>query len=112
LDFGKGTWILNKSRSNFEIFDAELYTTAKRHFKEILDDSLVEINDLRMTKLIPQKNAFELSKEELMDLRKSMDCDYLINVKGNVINDGAGTLSVLSNDSNYYASNEASCKCP
>lgn len=108
LDFSEGTWILNRSRSNSEIFDAELYITAKKHFKEILGDSLMEINDLRMTKLIPQKIAFELSKEELLDLRKSTDCDYLINVKGNIISDGAGTLSVPSNDSNYYASNEAS----
>src|SRR5690606_582047 len=108
LDFSEGTWILNKSRSNSEIFDAELYITSKKHFKEILGDSLVEINDLRMTKLIPQKIGFELSKEELLDLKKSTDCDYLINVKGNVINDGAGTISLPSNDSNYYASNEAS----
>lgn len=108
LDFSKGTWILNRSKSNSEIFDAELYTTTRKHFKEILGDSLLEINDLRMNRLIPPKIAFDLSKEEMMVLRESTDCDYLINVKGNIIGDGAGTISVPSNDSNYYASNEAS----
>ena len=108
LDFSTGKWILNKSKSNSRVFDAELYTTAKEQFRALLGDSLLEINDLRMNRLIPPKIGFGLSREELLELRKSTDCDFLINIKGNILSSGAGSLSIPSNDSNDYASNQAS----
>lgn len=108
LDFSRGKWILNRSKSNSDVFDAELYTIAKKQFGEILGDSLLEINDLRMSKLVPTKIKFELSREELLGLKESTDCDFLINIKGNIISNNAGSISVPSNDSNYYASNQAS----
>ncbi|AEM71953.1 hypothetical protein Murru_2931 [Allomuricauda ruestringensis DSM 13258] len=109
LDFDSGKWILNRTESNSEIFDTELYTTSKNHFRKILGDSLLEINQLRTDKLIPAKIGFGLTKEKLLDLGKSSNCDYLINVKGKIINDGAGGISFASNYPNSpYAANEAS----
>lgn len=108
LDFQNGKWILNKSESNSKIFDSELYLTSKKCFKEILGDSLIEINDLRTTKLIASKVNFDLSAADLKRLKDDTDCDYIINVKGNIISDGAGTVSFQNSNQYYNASNRAS----
>ncbi|WP_339705937.1 hypothetical protein [uncultured Kriegella sp.] len=47
LDFNEGKWILNKTTSNSKIFDTELKSAVRTHFKAIIGDSLLEINDLR-----------------------------------------------------------------
>ncbi len=52
--------------------------------------------------------AFELSPAKLKQLKADTDCDYLINVKGNIINEGIGGLSIPSDEPDYYASNESS----
>lgn len=107
LDFGSGKWILNRSKSNSKIFDAELYDASRNQFRQILGDSLFEINDIRVNKLLPPKINFNLSKKELLELNDLTECDYLINIKGNIIGDGAGTISIL-NDPNHYATNQSS----
>lgn len=107
LDFSSGKWLLNRSISNSKIFDAELYDASRDKFKQILGDSLFEINDIRANKLIPPKLNFELSKKELRELNNLTECDYLINIKGNIIGDAAGTISIL-NDPNQYATNQSS----
>ncbi|MCM4166431.1 hypothetical protein KCTC52924_03364 [Arenibacter antarcticus] len=106
LDFSHGKWILNSTKSNSRIFDNELYDTSLKGFKNILGDSLVEMNDLRSTNLIAPKIKFELSEADLNELKRNTDCDYIINIGGNVISDGLGTLSF--SDQNENSSNRAS----
>jgi len=109
LDFSEGTWILNNTKSNSEgYYDAELYNTAKFGFRRILGDSLLEINDVRATKLIPPKINFNLSKEELIKLHDLSACDFLINIKGNIISNDAGSIAIAKSDEpDYYHKNEA-----
>tara|TARA_R110002049_G_scaffold187318_1_gene355608 strand:- start:139 stop:720 length:582 start_codon:yes stop_codon:yes gene_type:complete len=105
LDFSHGKWILNSTQSNSRIFDTELYDTSLIVFKKILGDSLIEINDLRSTKLVAPKIKFQLSESDLKELKRDTDCDYIINIKGNAISDGLGTLSF--SDQNENSSNSA-----
>ena len=93
LDFSEGKWILNRTQSNSKIFDAKLYSNSLRDFKKILGDSLIEMSDLRNTKLVSPKIKFDLSYSDLKELKRFTNCDYLINITGNVISDGAGTLT-------------------
>jgi len=103
LDFGNGKWILNRTESNSKIFDTELYYNSLRDFKKILGDSLIEMNDLRRTKLVAPKIKFDLTNSDLKKLKRETDCDYIINIGGNVIGDGAGLISFpkqIENSSN------------
>lgn len=108
LDFGEGLWVLNRTESNSKIFDKELYDASYEQFKKILGDSLVDINTLRMDKLISPKIGFELNKTELETLKRDTHCDFLINIRGNVISNGAGTVSFDSGNGHYSASNQSS----
>jgi hypothetical protein len=106
LHFSQGKWILNSTKSNSRIFDTELYDTSLKEFKKILGDSLVEMNDLRLTKLVAPKIKFDLSEADLKVLKRDTGCDYIINIGGNIISDGAGTLSFPNQNDN--SSNRAS----
>ncbi|WP_291964471.1 hypothetical protein [Maribacter sp.] len=108
LDFGEGLWVLNRTESNSKIFDKELYDASYEQFKKILGDSLVDINTLRMDKLISPKIGFELNKTELETLKRDTHCDFLINIRGYVISNGAGTVSFDSGNGHYSASNQSS----
>ncbi|MDF4223248.1 hypothetical protein PXC01_16705 [Maribacter sp. M208] len=108
LDFGEGLWVLNRTESNSKIFDNELYDASYEQFKKILGDSLIDMNTLRMDKLISPKIGFELNKTELETLKRDTDCDFLINIRGNVISNGAGTVSFDSGNGHYSASNQSS----
>lgn len=108
MDFGEGKWLLNQTKSNSKIFDSELYSASEKEFRKILGDSLMEINDLRKNKLVAPKISFDLEKDELLDLKNQTGCDYLINVKGNIIKQGLGAVSVPVDDLEYYSSNESS----
>lgn len=106
LDFSEGKWILNSTESNSKVFDKKLYNTSLKGFKKILGDSLLEMNGLRSTKLVAPKIKFDLSDSDLKQLKIDTDCDYIINVGGNVISDGAGTISFPDQDN--FSSNRAS----
>ncbi|MEL6917860.1 MAG: hypothetical protein AAFO99_09025 [Bacteroidota bacterium] len=108
LDFSKGKWLLNRTESNSKIFDAELYQVAFKGFKEILGDSLIDMHMVRTSKLVAPKIGFELTKTELEKLKKDSDCDFLINIAGTVVSNGAGTLSTDSGNGYYSASNRSS----
>lgn len=108
LDFNEGKWLLNRSKSNSRVFDAKLYDQSHKQFKEILGNSLLEINEIRLTKIVLPEIDFDLTKQELIQLNKDSGCDFLINIKGNIITENAGSFSLPSNDSDYYATNEAS----
>jgi hypothetical protein len=108
MDFSPGKWLLNQTKSNSKIFDAELYSSSENEFRKILGDSLIEINDLRRSKLIAPEIRFDLEKEKLLELKEQTGCDYLINVKGNIIKQGLGAVSVPVDDLEFYSSNESS----
>jgi len=69
LDFNSGKWILNKTQSNSSKFDNKLYYNSLRDFKKIIGDSLFEIDDLRVSKLIAPKIKFNLSDIALSEYR-------------------------------------------
>ena len=108
MDFGEGKWLLNQTKSNSKIFDAELYDVSLTEFRKIIGDSLMTINDVRRKSLIPPVINFNLEKEKLLELKNQTGCEYLINVKGNIIKQGLGAVSVPTNDLDYYSSNESS----
>ena len=85
-----------------------MYDASYEQFKKILDDSLIDMNTLRMDKLISPKIGFELNRTELETLKRDTDCDFLINIRGNVISNGAGTISFDSGNGYYSASNQSS----
>lgn len=108
VDFNQGKWLLNKTESNSKVFDNELYDVSHNEFKEILGSSLIDMNELRMDKLIAPKIGFELTSEELIQLGKDSECDFLINVKGSVVSNGAGTVSFSNGNGYQSASNQSS----
>lgn len=108
LDFSEGKWILNKTKSNSKVFDNELYEVSLKKFSEILGDSLIEMNTLRIKKPISPNINFELDTKELEEIRQVSGCDFLINLKGNIVSNGAGTLSYDNGDGYYSASNQSS----
>lgn len=108
LDFGEGKWVLNRTESNSKVFDSELYDASYGQFKKLLGDSLIDMNTLRMDKLISPKIGFELNRTELKQLKRDTECDFLINIRGNVISNGAGTISFDNGNGYYSASNQSS----
>ncbi len=108
IDFSHGKWLINNSTSNSKVFDTELRENSTIHFKEILGDSLFTIDDIRQTKLLGNTINYKLSEKELIQLKKDTDCDYIINIKGNIINTAAGSIYVPVSGEDYYATNEAS----
>ncbi|MEO9511812.1 MAG: hypothetical protein ABJN84_16965 [Flavobacteriaceae bacterium] len=108
LNFSEGKWLLNRSKSNSKVFDAKLYYQSQELFKEILGNSLLEIDEIRLTKIISPEIDFDLTKQELIQLHRDSGCDFLINVRGNIIAENAGSFSLPTNDPDYYATNEAS----
>ena len=106
LDFSQGKWILNKPHTNYN--EDRIYSIAKREFKDILKDSLLEIADLRKEKLIGLQIPFNPTTEELKDLKTGTDCDYLINYTTNLLKDEMGSFASSSNFGTVIKSNEAS----
>ena len=108
LDFSKGKWLLNRSKSNSKVFDTKLYYQSKEQFGEILGKSLLEIDDVRLTRIIAPEIAFDLEKKELIQLHKDSGCDFLINIRGEIGTENVGGFSLPSSSEGYYATNEAS----
>ncbi|MEL6976666.1 MAG: hypothetical protein AAGL29_14920 [Bacteroidota bacterium] len=108
LDFSQGKWIFNKTESNSKVFDSELNVLAYNEFRKLLGDSLMDLNALRAKKMIPPKIEFELSKEALQQLGKDTDCQYLINTRGYIVGNGAGSVSFDTGNGYYSASNQSS----
>ncbi|UII77656.1 hypothetical protein LV716_07775 [Flagellimonas sp. HMM57] len=108
LDFGKGKWLMNMTESNSKVFDNKLYNASYKEFKAILGDSLIDMNSLRTTKLVAPKVGFELTKTELKKLKEDSGCDFLINIKGTIVSNGAGTVSFDNGNGYYSASNQSS----
>ena len=108
LDFGEGKWVLNRTESNSKVFDSELYDASYGQFKKLLGDSLIDMNTLRMDKLISPKIGFELNRTEFKQVKRDTECDFLINIRGNIISNGAGTVAFDDRNGYYSASNQSS----
>jgi hypothetical protein len=68
---------------------------------------LLEINDVRLTRIIAPEIPFDLSRKELIQLYKDSGCDFLINISGKILTQNA-SVSFSSDLPNQYATNEAS----
>lgn len=106
IDFSRGKWILNEPYTNYN--EERIYLIAKKEFKDILQDSLFEINDLRRDKLIGLQIPFNPTIEQLKDLKTGTDSDYLINISTNLIKDEMGSFASSSDFGSVIKSNEAS----
>lgn len=107
IDFGEGKWLINKTKSNSKLHDDTLNQRAIEQFTKILGDSLYEIGEVRKNSLIPSNIKFGLSKDELTQLGKDTDCDFLIELEGKTLTDSAGFFAIPSGNITDYASNQA-----
>lgn len=109
LDFSHGKWLLNDARSNSRFSNSRLYPLALKEFREILGDSLFEIHDIRRTRLLPREISFDMNRDKLLKLSEDSGCDYLINIKGRVITEGIGSITLPNHElMTDYSSNESS----
>ena len=108
LDFSNGKWIFNEVQSNSESKNNKrLYGESYEEFRKILGDSLIDLTSLRNISLVEPEIKFEPSQTELKELYKNSKCDFLINVRGQIISNNAS--SFYSNDQNlsYSTSNRS-----
>lgn len=91
VNFKTGKWILNEPFSNYESYNT--YKFAKEEFEEILGDSLVELIELRQTKIIEEQLPLNPTTKELLEIRKFSECNFLINIDSKIIKDQMGNSS-------------------
>lgn len=86
LDFTKGKWVLNEV---YEKENSRMYDYALKSFGNILGDSLFEIHKTKniSSNLMKAKFPFNLTKEELKEIKVGTKCNYLINIKGSILKD-------------------------
>jgi hypothetical protein len=106
IDFSQGKWILNKPYTNYN--EGRIYSIAKKGFTDILQDSLLEIHDLRRDKLIGLQLPFDPTPEQLKDLKTGTNSDFLINISTNLLKDEMGSFASSSDFGSVVKSNEAS----
>lgn len=107
LDFSKGRWVLNEP---FEKESSQMYDYALNHFGKILKDSLFEIRNVRnlSSNLMKFEIPFELTKEELKEIRISTKCNFIINIKGTIIKNEMAGFAGATTYGSSYKSNKAS----
>ena len=108
VNFKEGKWILNEPYLNYK--DKDAYTFAKTEFEEILGDSLLEMVELRQTKLIGDQLPFEPTKKQLQEIKDFSNCDFLINIQSKIIRDEMGNSAHSSNFGSVTKYNEATSK--
>jgi len=93
IDFSRGKWILNETTTNWRAEHNErLYKKTYKEFKRILGDSLLDLETIKTSKLMPPQIGFTPSPYDLKQLHKYSGCDFLINVTGKVIDNGASSI--------------------
>ncbi len=108
LDFSNGKWIFNDVHSNSESNDNKrLYTESYGEFKKILGDSLVDLTSLRNIALVEPEIKFEPTQSELKKLYENSKCDFLINVKGQIISNNASSFYSNDQSLSYSTSNRS-----
>lgn len=109
LDFGTGKWILNEVSSNSGIKNKKrLYEETYNGFKKILGDSLIDLTSLRNMALIAPNIKFEPTPAELNEIYENSNCDFLINVSGQIISNSASSFYTNDQSSSYNTSNRSS----
>ncbi len=109
LDFSTGKWILNNTQSNSKIRNnKKLYEETYEEFKKILGDSLIDLIALRNKNLVKPDIKFEPTRSELRELYKNSNCDFLINVRGEIISNNASSFYTNNHSSSYTTSNKSS----
>ncbi len=108
LDFGNGKWIINEVQSNTELKNNKrLYAESYEEFKKILGDSLIDLTSLRNISLVEPEIKFELTSSELKELYKNSKCDFLINIRGQLISNKASSLYTNDQSLSYSTSNRS-----
>lgn len=105
IDFSSGKWILNEPYTNNG--DHRIKDISIKRFEEILKDSLYEINELRKDKLVGTSFPFEPSHKDLRDFQIATGCDYLINIKSNIVKDEMGSFAHAPNIGSTKKTNQA-----
>lgn len=108
INFKKGKWILNKPFTNYEDYDA--YKIAKEEFEKILGDSLLELIELRRTKIIEKQLPLNPTTKELLEIKEFTDCNFLINIESKIIKNQMGNSSHHPNQGIVTKYNEAETK--
>ncbi|SDS69220.1 hypothetical protein SAMN04487764_2813 [Gillisia sp. Hel1_33_143] len=92
IHFNNGKWILNEPFTNYE--DRDAYEFSKEEFHKILGDSLLDLTELRKTKIIKKQLPLNPTRSELEEIKKYSQCDYLINIHSEIIKDEMGSSSM------------------
>ena len=109
LDFSSGKWILNDVRSNAKNENNKrLYEETREEFDKILGDSLIDLTSLRNIALVSPEIKFELTQSEQKELYENSNCDFLINVSGQIISNNASSFYTNDQSSSYNTSNRSS----
>lgn len=93
IDFNSGKWLINDVKSNKPYLSSKLYNTAYTSFYEILGDQLYDLNKVRMNHIIENNIKLNLTRSQLIKLGQDSDCDFLINIEGNIITDNIGGIN-------------------
>jgi hypothetical protein len=108
LDFSNGKWVFNNVHSNSEFKDNKrLFRESYEEFEKILGDSLIDLTTLRSKSLVKPHINFEPTRLELKELYEYSKCDFLINIRGQIVSNNAS--SFYSNDQrlSYSTSNRS-----
>lgn len=100
LDFSKGKWLINTPETNAKRLASSFRITAYDEFRNILGDSLFEIQDLQNNTVFNPEIPFEINDKSLAELNQDINCDYIINIRGTIQHDDIGLLG--SSKYNYY----------
>ena len=108
LNFGSGKWVFNEVQSNSELKNNKrLYAESYEEFKKILGDSLIDLTSLRNISLVEPEIEFEPTQSELKKLYENSKCDFLINVRGQIISNSASSFYTNDQRLSYSTSNRS-----
>ncbi|MBZ9629709.1 hypothetical protein LB465_02875 [Salegentibacter sp. LM13S] len=92
LDFTTGKWLLNKP----ETVDGRTETIediARNEFMDIISkDRLIEIFELRKNNLVGHQIPHSPTQADLKELKLVSNCDFLINVRNEIIGENEGSF--------------------
>ena len=108
INFENGKWLLNEPFTNYKSNDA--YSYAKKELEIILGDSLIELVELRQTKIIGKQLPLNPTAKELKEIKALSNCDFLINIESKIIKDEMGNSEHSTNIGTVTKYNQASSK--
>lgn len=108
INFNNGKWLLNEPYTNYK--DNNAYSYASDEFEVILGDSLIELVEVRQTKIIGKQLPLNPTAEELQEIKALSNCDFLINIESKIIKDEMGNSAHSTNIGTVTKYNQASTK--